>query len=117
MPKATPAPAPTRLPNKRCLRDAIHGLHEYRGKFFPQLVRALMNVARLPENAVVLDPMCGSGTTLVEARLSGRRCFGIDMNPPSVFVSDVKCEALALRPSALVTSTLRYATSCFLPAS
>ena len=93
---------PYKLPNKRCLRYATHGLHEYRGKFFPQLVRALMNVARLPKHAIVLDPMCGSGTTLVEARLSGRRCYGLDMNPLSAFVSEVKCETLTLQASALV---------------
>ena len=90
-----------RLPNKRCLRYATHGLHEYRGKFFPQLVRALMNIVQLPEGGVVLDPMCGSGTTLVEARLSGRTAYGFDMNPLSVFISDVKCRALTLDPGAL----------------
>ena len=95
---------PSKLPNKRCLRYATHGLHEYRGKFFPQLVRALMNIARLPENAVVLDPMCGSGTTLVEARLSGRKGYGLDMNPLSVFITDVKCRALTLKPAALRTA-------------
>ncbi len=92
---------PFKLPNRRCLRYATHGIHEYRGKFFPQLVRALMNIARLPEDAIVLDPMCGSGTTLVEARLSGRRGCGFDMNPFSVFVTDVKCSALELEPRSL----------------
>lgn len=93
---------PLKLPKKRCLRYATHGLHEYRGKFFPQLVSALVNVARLPENAIVLDPMCGSGTTLVEALLSAKRCYGLDMNPLSAFVASVKCEALTLRDSDLV---------------
>ena len=86
---------------KRRLRYATHGLHEYRGKFFPQLVRALMNIARLPDDAVVVDPMCGSGTTLVEVRLSSRTACGLDMNPLSVFITDVKCRALALKPAAL----------------
>ena len=104
LPKTIRTLVPSTLPNKRCLRYATHGLHEYRGKFFPQLVRALMNIARLPEDAVVLDPMCGSGTTLVEARLSGRKSYGLDMNPLSVFVTDVKCQALTLRPAALTTA-------------
>ena len=97
-------PAPLKLPNRRCLRYATHGLHEYRGKFFPQLVGALMNIAQLPKDAVVLDPMCGSGTTLVEARLSGRTSYGLDMNPLSVFVADVKCRALSLRPATLTSA-------------
>ena len=95
---------PSGLPNRRCLRYATHGLHEYRGKFFPQLVRALMNIAQLPDDATVLDPMCGSGTTLAEACLSGRRSLGLDMNPLSVFVTGVKCRALALDPKKLIAA-------------
>ena len=92
---------PLKPPRKRCLRYATHGLHEYRGKFFPQLVRALINIAQVPANGIVVDPMCGSGTALVEARLAGRRAYGLDMNPLSVFVSDAKCRALTLTPNAL----------------
>ena len=95
---------PLKPPRKRCLRYATHGLHEYRGKFFPQLVRALINIGQVPPDGIVIDPMCGSGTTLVEARLAGRRAYGLDMNPLSVFVSDAKCRALTVRPSALGTA-------------
>ena len=92
----------SKLPQKRCLRYATHGLHEYRGKFFPQLVRALINIAQVPDNGIVLDPMCGSGTTLVETRLAGRSAYGLDMNPLSVFIARVKCQALALDVASLM---------------
>ena len=92
---------PSKVPRKRCLRYATHGLHEYRGKFFPQLVRALVNVARVPADGIVLDPMGGSGTTLVEARLAGRTSYGLDINPLSVFIADVKCRALTIPPASL----------------
>lgn len=95
---------PQTLPNKRCLRYATHGIHEYRGKFFPQLVRSLMNSIDLPAEALIADPMCGSGTTLVEALLSGRRCFGFDRNPLSVYITEVKCETLTLMPTDLLSS-------------
>lgn len=95
---------PAMIPKRRCLRYATHGLHEYRGKFFPQLVRALMNIAHLPDDAVVLDPMCGSGTTLVEARLAGCRSWGLDMNPLSVFVTDVKCASLDATSTHILTA-------------
>ncbi len=90
------------LPRSRCLRYATHGIHEYRGKFFPQLVRALMNMAELTSKSLVVDPMCGSGTTLVEACLSERTCFGFDLNPLSIFLSKVKCAALTLSAEQLV---------------
>ena len=93
---------PKRLPNRRCLRYASHGLHEYRGKFFPQLVRALANIGNVPDEGLICDPMCGSGTTIVEAKSFGRRAIGFDMNPLSVFVSDVKCRALELDPDELI---------------
>ena len=95
---------PLKPPRKRCLRYATHGLHEYRGKFFPQLVRALINAARVPEDGIVIDPMSGSGTTLVEARLAGRRAYGLDINPLSVFVANVKCRSLSLSPSSLAAA-------------
>ncbi|MYB35561.1 MAG: hypothetical protein F4X92_10710 [Gammaproteobacteria bacterium] len=88
-------------PRRRCLRYATHGIHEYRGKFFPQLVRALINIASVPSNGIVVDPMCGSGTTLVESRLTGRTTYGLDMNPLSAFVARIKCEALSLPAPSL----------------
>jgi DNA modification methylase len=90
-----------KIPRSRCLRYGPHGIHEYRGKFFPQLVKALMNVAGV-HGGLVLDPMCGSGTTPVEAIFAGNRAIGLDMNPLSVFVSGVKCRALRLGSSEIV---------------
>jgi hypothetical protein len=92
------------LPNRRCLRYASHGLHEYRGKFFPQLVRSLLNVSRIPVGGVVADPMCGSGTTAVEAILGGYRTIGLDRNPLSVMMTRAKCSAIALDPDELVST-------------
>lgn len=99
---AVNAEVPESLPTNRCLRYATHGVHEYRGKFFPQLVRALMNIAGLTSDSLVVDPMCGSGTTLVEARLSGRPCHGFDLNPLSVYLANVKCAALTLNAHQLI---------------
>ena len=87
--------------NRRNLRYGPHGIHEYRGKFFPQLVRSLLNVAEIPNGAKILDSMCGSGTTLVESTLMGCNAFGIDLNPLSVFVSKAKCDILRLKPTEL----------------
>jgi DNA modification methylase len=89
------------LPNRRCLRYGTHGIHEYRGKFFPQLVRALINIGVTRQNAIVADPMCGSGTTLVEALVAGHSAIGLDLNPLSVLISKVKCSLLSASPKQL----------------
>jgi len=82
------------FPKRRALRYGPHGIHEYRGKFFPQLVRSLLNIAGIGSNAWVLDPMCGSGTTPVEAMLAGHNALGLDLNPLSVLVSRAKHQSL-----------------------
>lgn len=85
------------LPNRRCLRYGSHGLHEYRGKFFPQLVRAFVNISGVSRGGVVGDPFCGSGTSAVETILAGRDAVGMDMNPLSVFMTRTKCSILTVK--------------------
>lgn len=82
------------LKKRRYLRYGPHGIHEYRGKFFPQLVRSLLTIGKVPLNGIVLDPMCGSGTTAVETVVSGRTALAIDMNPLSVMLTDAKCGSI-----------------------
>jgi DNA modification methylase len=89
------------FPNRRCLRYGSHGLHEYRGKFFPQLVRAFINIAKVPHGGLVADPFSGSGTTAVESILAGRNTIGVDMNPLSVFMARTKCGILKVSVSDL----------------
>ena len=89
------------LPNRRVLRYGSHGIHEYRGKFFPQLVRSLINIGKVPENGLVADPMCGSGTTILETALAGRTGLGIDANPLSALLSEVKVGIMHVSPDLL----------------
>src|SRR5690606_9082165 len=38
----------------------------------------------------LLDPFCGSGTVLVEARAAGLRAIGVDLNPLAVLIARAK---------------------------
>jgi hypothetical protein len=71
-----------------------HWIYPYKGKFHPQMIRALLNIIGLKENDTVLDPFVGSGTTAVEAMLLGINCIGIDVSPLCVLQSRVKTESL-----------------------
>lgn len=87
---------------RQSTRYSVHGLHEYKGKFNPQVARALLNAADLPKDALVLDPFCGSGTTLVECAHSGFRAVGTDINPLATMVANAKVKALLCDPDLLV---------------
>lgn len=86
---------------KQSTRYSVHGLHEYKGKFNPQVVRGIMNAYQLEPSANVLDPFCGSGTTLVECTIAGLRASGWDLNPFAIFLTNAKLAALAVQPRTL----------------
>jgi hypothetical protein len=69
-------------------RALPHGFHSYPARFHPRLVRALLDGAA--RGATLLDPFCGSGTTLVEGVLAGLRGFGVDVNPLAIQLSHLK---------------------------
>lgn len=70
-----------------------HWIYPYRGKFHPQMVRALLNIVGAQPGATALDPYLGSGTTALEASLLGIHCVGVDLSPLCVLLARVKTES------------------------
>jgi len=56
---------------------------KYRGNFAPQIPRNLL-LRYSKEGDTVLDPMVGSGTTLIETKILNRRGIGFDISPEAV---------------------------------
>jgi tRNA G10 N-methylase Trm11 len=54
------------------------------------MIKAIMNIIGLKKNDIVLDPMCGSGTTNVEAALMGINSVGVDISPFCILMASVK---------------------------
>jgi SAM-dependent methyltransferase len=68
---------------------ATHSLHAFAARCPPPLARWAVEELTEPGDHV-LDPMCGSGTTLVEAMLTGRRGMGADIDPLARLVALAK---------------------------
>ena len=76
----------------------VHRLHPYKGKFIPQLVEYFLDTRTdafkqdiyFQPGDIVLDPFCGSGTTLVQANELGMHAIGIDISAFNAFISNAK---------------------------
>ncbi len=73
---------------------ASHSFHVYKARFFPRLVRAVLNFCMGTKNGRMLDPFVGSGTSLVEGYLMGQTGTGIDIDPLSCLITEVKVQSL-----------------------
>lgn len=74
--------------------------HFHPGRFISQIPATLIGRLSKPGD-VILDPYCGSGTTLVEAQRLGRIPIGIDLNPASILIS--KSKLIGSRASLIKT--------------
>jgi DNA modification methylase len=80
---------------------AFHNLYPYKGKFYPRIVRTLINAFELDEKALILDPFNGSGTTTHEASLMGIKSVGVELTPMGVIMSKLKNDLLFIRENEL----------------
>jgi DNA modification methylase len=71
-----------------------HWIYPYKGKFHPQMIRALLNIIKIKKGETLLDPFVGSGTAVLEAQLLGINGVGIDISPLCVLISKVKTESI-----------------------
>ncbi len=80
-----------------------HSVHPYPCKFIPQIPNTLIqSLSTVGET--VLDPFCGSGTTLVEALRLNRQTIGIDANPIAALISRVKTNIISTKEETTLRS-------------
>lgn len=68
----------------------IYNWFTYKEGYAPDLVWDLLERLKVPAGGMVLDPFCGTGTTLLAARERGYDAVGYDILPLGVFVSNTK---------------------------
>lgn len=73
--------------------SGMHNFHSFPAKFPPDLPNLFIRELTKPGD-IVLDPMCGSGTTLIEALLNNRKAIGFDIDPLAAIMAKVKSKHL-----------------------
>ena len=81
---------------------AIHGWYRFVLSFPSHLVRDYLAAFRVDSTQRVLDPFCGTGTTLVECKRLGIPSVGIERNPMAGFATRTKVN-WSVDPEALVS--------------
>ncbi len=94
------APLPADPRKQSCYRTEInqlsasdrpaHDWYRFVLSFPPHLVRDYLNQFGVGDRQRVLDPFCGTGTTLVECKKLGIPSVGVEANPMAYFASQAK---------------------------
>jgi hypothetical protein len=78
--------------DREIAESLTHPFHSYPARLHPATARLLIEVIAhgAPAGAPIVDPFCGSGTSLVEARAAGLLAIGVDLSPLAVLVARAK---------------------------
>ena len=94
-------------------KHSKHGWHPFPAKFPPQLPQFFIERLSLPGD-VVLDPMFGSGTTVLEAARLGRQAVGCDIDPLARLITEAKlADQNPLEALRVGTTVVEQARRCF----
>jgi DNA modification methylase len=98
---------------RRRTSGTVHNLHPYPTRFTPGVPAKLIELLSTPGDTI-LDPFCGSGTTLVEAMRQGRRAVGVDASPIAFLISRAKTTRLSTQDFKAIGAAVAHAASLVL---
>lgn len=99
----------------------VHRLHPYKGKYIPQLVEYFLDShtdnfkqeSYFQASDIILDPFCGSGTTLVQANELNINAIGIDISAFNSLISNCKVSRYDLAKLYSIVTEITNALSNF----
>ena len=94
-------------------QDSLANIHPYPARFINEIPKYLIEAVGCPPESIILDPFCGSGTTLVEAQRHNYDSVGIDLNPIACLISKVKTQPLPVRFQHSVQKTADEAAGLY----
>jgi len=71
-------------------RELTHCYHDYPARMIPQVAGKLLERFAPDSSALVFDPYCGTGTSLVESSIRGYDAIGTDLNPLARLIARAK---------------------------
>ena len=71
-------------------KEFTHCYHNYPAMMIPQIARRLIKEYAPKDTKLIFDPYCGTGTTLVEAKLANINSIGTDLNPLAQLIARTK---------------------------
>ena len=86
-------------------KEYTHCFHTYPAMMIPQIARRLLNSYGV-EGGWLLDPYCGTGTSLVEASIYGMHSVGCDINPLVRLIATTKLTRISLKELDTVLNKL-----------
>ena len=92
-------------------RHLLHSFHAFAARFPPDLPRYFIE-GLSKSGETVLDPMAGSGSTIVEAWRLSRNALGVDLDPLAIRLCEVKTSWI--EPEAITRSGQKIITTAYL---
>lgn len=71
-------------------RELTHCYHDYPARMVPQIAGQFLKIFAKQKKGILLDPYCGTGTTLVEGLIKGFDVIGMDLNPLARLIAKAK---------------------------
>jgi site-specific DNA-methyltransferase (cytosine-N4-specific) len=91
----------------RVVTNEIESVHPYPAKFISDLPAAFLDALPIPKDSIILDPFCGSGTTIAEAQRRGFESAGVDLNPIACLMARVKTSPTPLAIESSIAQLCR----------
>ena len=92
--------------NKPDSYTGFYSMHKYWSKKPHNLVQNLITKYTTKGN-IVLDPFCGSGISVIESIMTGRKVIGFDINPMSIFITKETLQKIDIRKLELIFQDLK----------
>lgn len=102
----------------RVVEHEVESVHPYPAKFIADLPAAFLDALPVPPGTILMDPFCGSGTTLAEGQRRGLRTLGVDLNPIACLIARVKTAPLsstAMTSAAAAVNGMRAGMAADVP--